>query len=82
MAGPREDDKVTDGAPARPDHRTVSMWQDVCAAINHIRMAEFYLGHLPAKPSGNYDDEAVRLQLADAHAVLFDLSIALQEQAS
>lgn len=71
-----------DWAPAaeapRPDHRTVSIWSDVRAALEHIRIAEFYLGYLPEKPQA-YDDEAVRMQLDDARAVLGALANALAD---
>ena len=62
----------------RPDHRTVSIWSDVRAALEHIRTAEFYLGYLPEKPQA-YDDEAVRMQLDDARAVLGALANALAD---
>lgn len=58
---------------SRPTHRQVSIWEDVRAALEHIRLAEFHLGYLPEKPR-TYDDDAVRMQLADARAVLGDLA--------
>lgn len=64
----------------RPDHRTVSMWNDLRAALENVRMVEFYLGYLPEKPRG-WDDDAVRMQLADARAVLGQLANALAGEA-
>ncbi|MFE6733415.1 hypothetical protein [Microbacterium sp. NPDC057650] len=65
-------------AATRPDHRTVSMWKDVRAALNHIHQVEFHLGFLPEKPRG-IDWEIVRLQLDDARAVLGQLANALAD---
>lgn len=67
-------------APPRPDHRTLSMWQDLRAALEHIRIAEFYLGFHPEKP-GSLDWESVQMQLADARAVLGELANALADGA-
>lgn len=67
-------------APApRPSHRTLEMWKDVRAALNHIHQVQFYLGHLPEKPQHGYGGEVVRLQLEDARAVLGELALALSE---
>lgn len=65
----------------RPDHRTVSIWASVRAALDHIRTVEFYLGYLPEKPRTGWveNDESVRMQLADARAVLGDLANALAD---
>lgn len=63
----------------RPSHRTLEMWKDVRAGLNHIHQVQFYLGHLPEKPMHGYDDEVVRLQLEDARAVLGELALALSE---
>lgn len=79
MAGRSENNAVK-----RPDHRTVSMWTDVRAALEHVRLAEFYLGFHPEKPSGMRPEEiaeAVELQLGDARAVLGQLALALSEEA-
>ena len=65
----------------RPDHRTVSIWNDVRAAVEHIRLAEFLLGFHPEKPTA-IDWEGVQLQLSDARAVLTDLANALTEGAT
>lgn len=62
----------------RPDHRTVSIWNDVRASIEHIRLAEFLLGFHPEKPTA-IDWEGVQMQLADARAVLLDLANGLAE---
>lgn len=62
----------------RPDHRTVSMFRDVRAAVLHIMQAQYQLGHLPDKPEACDADE-VRLQLADARAVLGVLELALTD---
>lgn len=65
----------------RPDHRTVSIWKDIRAAINHVHQVQFYLGLLPVKPQEMWDLEAIELQLADARAVLEQLEKALAEGA-
>ncbi len=65
----------------RPDHRTVSLWADVRAALEHIRVVEFYLGFQPEKPRDGIDWEAVRLQLGDARAVLGAIALGLAEGA-
>jgi hypothetical protein len=67
----------------RPSHRTVSMWSDLRAALEHIRSAEFYLGYLPEKPVGlvGIDHEAVQVQLQDARMVLGALALVLAEEA-
>lgn len=60
----------------RPDHRTVSMHADVRAVLDNVRMVQFYCGYLPEKPRG-WDDDAVRMQLADAVYVLDRLADAI-----
>jgi hypothetical protein len=66
----------------RPSHRTVSMWNDLRAALEHIRKAEFYLGYLPEKPlRDGIDHEAVQVQLMDARIVLGALALAIAEEA-
>ena len=66
----------------RPSHRTVSMWNDLRAALENIRRAEFYLGYLPEKPFGGVTDhEAVQVQLQDARLVLGTLALALADEA-
>lgn len=67
----------------RPDHRTVSIWNDVRAVLDNIRMVEFYLGYLPEKPRTGWvqNDDVVRMQLADARAVLGALANALADGA-
>ncbi|HUG50391.1 MAG TPA: hypothetical protein VLZ78_05280 [Terrimesophilobacter sp.] len=60
----------------RPDHRTVSMHADVRAVLDNVRMVQFYCGYMPEKPRG-WDDDAVRMQLADAVYVLERLADAI-----
>lgn len=74
MAGQRENDEVN----ARPSHRTVSLWSDINACLENIRMAEFYLGYLPEKPNtAGIDHEAVQVQLQDARQLLGSIALAL-----
>lgn len=66
----------------RPDHGTVSIWNDVRAVLEHIRKVEFYCGFLPEKPremTARELEEVVRLQLGDARAVLSELANALAD---
>lgn len=66
----------------RPSHRTVSMWNDLRAALENIRKAEFYLGYLPEKPFGaGIDHEAVQVQLQDARLVLGALALDVADEA-
>lgn len=66
----------------RPSHRTVSMWNDLRAALENIRRAEFYLGYLPEKPlRDGIDHESVQVQLMDARIVLGALALAIAEEA-
>lgn len=60
MAGQREND----GVNARPSHRTVSLWSDINACLENIRMAEFYLGYLPEKPNAR-DQHVEAVAFAD-----------------
>lgn len=79
MAGQRENNEVN----ARPSHRTVSLWSDVTACLENIRMAEFYLGYLPEKPRGELiDHEAVQIQLQDARRLLGSIALDLTEGAA
>lgn len=90
MAGQPERDEVTRDVDAafeqikhlRPTHRTVSMWKDLRAALDHIRTVEFALGLLPEKPRGQIDFEVVQMQLNDARAVLGALALAIAEDES
>jgi len=66
-------------ATPRPSHRTVTIWKDVRAAINHIDQAQFQLGYLPAKPQ-RMDPEVLELQLADARIVLEQLAQQLEQE--
>lgn len=76
MAGQRENDQVN----ARPSHRTVSLWSDITACLENIRMAEFYLGYLPEKPNTDgIDHEAVQVQLQDARRLLGSIALDLTE---
>ncbi len=88
MAGQSERDEVTRDVEAsfeqikhlRPTHRSVSMWSDLRAALEHIRKVEFLLGYLPEKPRG-VDHEAIQLQLQDARMVLGALALAIADEA-
>lgn len=75
MAGQRENNEVT----PRPSHRTVSMWKDLQAALEHIRHAEFHLGLLAEKPN-LIDWDAVEVQLGDARGVLGQMALALSDE--
>ena len=77
MAGQCENDEVN----ARPSHRTVSLWSDITACLENIRMAEFYLGYLPEKPNIAYgvDHEAIQVQLQDARRLLGSIALDLTE---
>lgn len=90
MAGQREDDEVAREVEAsfaqikhlRPSHRLVSMWSDLRACLENIRMAEFYLGYLPEKPNAlGIDHEAVQVQLQDARLLIGQLALALSDEA-
>ncbi|GAA3948824.1 hypothetical protein [Microbacterium soli] len=64
----------------RPEHRDVAIWDDVRAALEHVRMTEFLLGFAPEKPTW-LDLEAVQVQLMDARARLGALADALANEA-
>lgn len=93
MAGQRENDEVMRDVEAsfeqikhlRPSHRTVSMWRDVRAALDHIRTVEFQLGFLPEKPAASgvldIDFDGVRCQLQDAREVLGLLALTIADGA-
>lgn len=64
----------------RPTTRTLALWNDVRAALEHVRLAEFLLGFHPEKPT-SVDWEGVQLQLEDTRGVLGQLADALADGA-
>lgn len=62
----------------RPTARDLAIWQDIRKVADAVKAAEFHLGFLPEKPR-DLDFEAVRLQLADARALLGRLALAHAE---
>jgi hypothetical protein len=67
------------GEMKRLSHRTVSVWTDLQAALEHIRTVEFILGLTREKPRGGIDLYAAQVQLEDARATIGRIALAFAE---